>query len=261
MLYRLIISIFLLTSTSSALAEENALDLEIRWGAGAFRSSTDLSDYGAFYYTKRQDLDSEIVGTLAQNLGSAVDQTNAFLLANAAPDPSLKSKQLSFLLDYSLFPIRSLGLEIQHSEIEALNFGYSKIVVGLGYLINSSTGNPLSLTDGQFVQIENLLPYYRQSKSQFLRLDTLNLAYTYHLSGFKILDPFIRIRIGIGRESVLGYRVYRSGLSAGSKWFLTESLYITAELGYENYAGFYEPSDYAWTLDNYTAQIGAGFRL
>ena len=258
---RSFVIVFLFAATTGLFAEDSAMDLEIRWGAGAFRNKVDLADYSDLYYTKQQDLELEIVGPSARYLGTPAEQIQAFLLANTAPDPSLKSSQLSLMLDYGISTNHSLGFELQHTEIEAENFGYSKILVGLGYILIYYSGSPLAISDQQIVQIENFLPYYRDSKKQFLRLDTANFTYSYHFGQTSQFAPFIRLRIGIGRESTLGYRVYRSGISLGSKWFLTNSIFLTTELGYENYTGVFEPTDYAWTLDNYSAQIGAGLRF
>ncbi|MCB1170783.1 MAG: hypothetical protein KDK25_10630 [Leptospiraceae bacterium] len=251
--------VLLFIPTISGLhAEAGDMDLEIKLGISSFRNNLDLNDYGCCYSSRIDP--REGIGSLVQAFGAQSDYLKSVVLSNSAARPSLYNRQIEAQFDYYLSTNHSLGLSFLHNEIGARNVGYSKIFVAGAWLAIHNAGNPAGLTLQQEMDLEAIFPFYQETVSRFLALSTLNLSYSYHLDAINSWEPYLRLQFGAGRDQRLGYLVYRGALQVGTKYFLSPDFYLSAEAGYDNYSG-YEGSYYSWTLDSYSFNLGAGYRL
>lgn len=239
-------------------AEAGDMDLELKLGTSTFRNNLDLNDYGCCYSSRIDP--REGIGSLVQLFGSQSDYLKSVTLAKSAARPAFYNRQIEAQFDYFLGANHSLGVSFLHNEIGARNVGYSKIFVAGAWLAIHNAGNPAGLTLQQEMDLEAIFPFYQETVSRFLALSTLNLSYAYHFDAINSWEPYLRFQFGAGRDQRLGYLVYRSALQLGTKYFLSPGFYLSAEAGYDNYSG-YEGSYYSWTLDSYSFNLGAGFRL
>ena len=242
----------------SLKAEPGDWDLELKIGTAAFRNHIDLNDYGSFFFFKHSP--TEALGTLARNSGSESVILQSVAVANSAPEPRFYSRQINAQFHYNISTKHSIGLALIRNDIGARNVGYSKTWYSAGYLFNRTAGNPLNLLPQQEMQLEILFPLYRETLPSFLKLDTGNLSYTFNFFTSGAWRPYLTLQVGAGRDRSFGYLIYRAAFQLGAKYFFTPNFYMSAETGYDNYSGL-DSSDYLWTVDHYSFNIGTGVRL
>ncbi|QCO38576.1 hypothetical protein [Leptospira interrogans] len=213
---------------------------------------------------------SEIFGYYASGIGSTEDKLLSAYLFDQAPKPKIAGQNSSFLFEYLIKSKFGIGFSLNQSQFQASNLSFSKfdflLVTGFARLTDPSFQN---VSFDQLTKWETAFPYFTYRNNELMKAMTFNVHFSYHFLENSILDPYVRISFGYGRDSVSNSKLFQTSLIIGSRYFITNRVYLLTELvatNYDSYSKTYgslknlfsEKERHIWSLQEYSAKFGIG---
>lgn len=209
----------------------------------------------------------DIFGFYAVN-GTAEDKLLSYYAFDNAPKPTISGQNSNFLFEYLIKSKFGIGFSLNNSQFQASNLSIPKFyyIVGLNILYPTVPGLQ-NITRDQFTKLEIALPYINYRNNELANINTFNIHFSYHFLKDSAFDPYVRLLLGLGRDSISTSRIIRSSLSLGSRYFITDQFYLVGEIMGTNYDAYSKMSSLSskereiliWTLQEYSAKIGFGF--
>ncbi|MBM9500715.1 hypothetical protein JWG44_10705 [Leptospira sp. 201903071] len=215
----------------------------------------------------------DIIGPYANELGTPGDKVASVYAFDKAPKPKVTGQNSSFLFEYLIQSRFGLGFSLNNSQFQASNLSFSKLeyLFDLGILRYISPAAQNIPTD-QLIKLEIALPYITYHDNSFLRIRTFNFHLSYHFLENSVFDPYIRLSVGYGRDSIQNTKIIQSSIIIGSRFFITEKVYLLGEAVGNNYDAYAETTGsfhnlldvkqrHIWSFQEYSAKFGIGFSL
>ncbi|PJZ28411.1 hypothetical protein [Leptospira kmetyi] len=214
-----------------------------------------------------------IIGSYANELGTTEDKVASVYAFDKAPQPKVSGQTSSFLFEYLIKSRFGLGLSLNNSQFQASNLSLPKLdyLFDLGILRYISPAAQNIPTD-QLIKLEIALPYLTYRDNSFLHIRTFNFHFSYHFLENSAFDPYIRFSVGYGRDAINNTKILQSSVIIGSRYFMTDKLYILGEMAGNNYDAYAETTGsfhnflnvkqrHIWSLQEYIAKFGVGLNL
>ncbi|EKO16223.1 hypothetical protein LEP1GSC082_1312 [Leptospira kirschneri str. H2] len=213
---------------------------------------------------------SEIFGYYAGGIGSTEDKLLSAYLFDQAPKPKITGQNSSFLFEYLIKSRFGIGLSLNQSQFQASNLSFSKfdflLVAGFARLTDPSFQN---VSFDQLTKLETTFPYFTYHNNELMEAMTFNVHFSYHFLENSTLDPYVRVLFGYGKDSVSNSKLFQTSLVIGSRYFITDRVYLLTELVGTNYDAysktygnlkdlFNEKEKHIWSLQEYSAKFGIG---
>ncbi|TGL90068.1 hypothetical protein EHQ68_06130 [Leptospira congkakensis] len=210
----------------------------------------------------------EVIGDTTSLYGTQEQKFASFYTFQNSPKPKLKSQSFALFTEYLFSPKFGLGISLNNTNFQADNLSQTRFDNNLIYDNEKSFfGNP-AIRENAILR-EILLPYNTKSNTKFLQLITIGIHLAYHFISHPIFDPFVRVGFGYGRNIEDMAIIYQSTLTAGSRFFLSESFYLLVEAMATNYDAYKVPDStlfeskskrmaHIWSIQEYSAKFGLG---
>lgn len=210
----------------------------------------------------------EVIGDTTSLYGTQEQKFASFYTFQNSPKPKLKSQSFALFTEYLINPKFGLGISLNNTNFQAENLSQTRFDNNLIYDNEKRFfGNP-AIRENAILR-EILLPYNTKSNTKFLQLITIGFHLAYHFISHPIFDPYIRVGFGYGRNIEDMAIIYQSTLSAGSRFFLSESFYLLVEAMATNYDAYKVPDStlfeskskrmaHIWSIQEYSAKFGLG---
>ncbi|MBM9499022.1 hypothetical protein JWG44_01985 [Leptospira sp. 201903071] len=265
--------------TSFGLTAENKRSpffMELTYGEGIKYSKASprkIDDSGDIMDREVKYDNVNIIGPYSTEFGTTEDKIASVYAFNNAPKPKINGQNVSFLFEYLFQSKFGFGLSLNNSEYQASNLSYPKLSYSfdLGILRSISPAIQNIPTD-QLVKLESILPYITYQDNSFLRIRTFNFHFSYHFLENSVFDPYIRFSAGYGRDSIQNTKIIQSSIIIGSRFFISEKIYLLGEAVGNNYDAYAETAGsfhnlldvkqrHIWSFQEYSAKFGIGFNL
>lgn len=214
-----------------------------------------------------------IIGPYANELGTTEDKIASVYAFDKAPQPKVSGQTSSFLFEYLIKSKFGLGFSLNNSQFQASNLSHSKLdyLFDLGILRYLSPAVQNIPTD-QLIKLEIALPYITYRDNSFLHIRTFNFHFSYHFLENSAFDPYIRFSLGYGRDAINNTKILQSSIIIGSRFFISEKVYLLGEAVGNNYDAYAETTGsfhnlldvkqrHIWSFQEYSAKFGIGFNL
>lgn len=215
----------------------------------------------------------DVIGYYTYNYGTREEKLASVYAFENSPKPKLFGQTTSLLFEYVIKSTFGIGFSLNGSNFQASHLSYPKFdsLLDLSFIKNVTPGFTGFSID-QLITYEILLPYQTHRDNEFLKIRTANINLSYHFFKESDFDPYIRIAFGYGREGVTDSRIYQSSLMIGTRYFISNRLYLLAEAVGNNYDAYRvtngtlknilnEKDRHVWSLQEYSAKVGLGINF
>lgn len=206
------------------------------------------------------------VPILSLGFGTPEQQLTALGLYAGAPHAKLRATGGEFVFEYGATNWLGIGFDIHQSVYTVKN------VTGAGavsesflplLLFSRSSASSSSSAFSSLVLLE-LLALAQPVTVDALRITTLDFNATFHFLDRSVFDPYFKILVGAGPESVLSLTAVRAGAGLGARIYIGSTFFASFEANYSYYSitGKSDETGGASFADSFTETAGyAGFGL
>ncbi|XDD51369.1 hypothetical protein AB3N59_06335 [Leptospira sp. WS92.C1] len=267
----LVIFIFLVHASLLSETKKGPYFFEIAYGEGfnyLNSNPTKIDNNAMNREVTYHNLD--IFGFYAAN-GTAEDKLLSYYAFEKAPKPTISGQNSSFLFEYVMKSKFGIGFSLNDAQFQASNLSITKFEYGIEAGILSTIVPGLqNITYDQLTKVEILLPYLTYHNNELAKIRTMNLHFSYHFLESSSFDPYIRFSFGFGRDSISNSKIFQSSLIIGSRYFITNRVYLLGELVGTNYDAYSKEFEFSslkekethrWSLQEYSSKFGIGLNL
>ncbi len=169
-------------------------------------------------------------GTMTYFYGTEAQKNLSYLAYSTAPEPRMYATYGEFVFEYTVANWFGVGFDFHNSQYTIKN-AKSKFIPDVfetGWALFFMLSNQSPFFRDNVILLETLQPIMRR-KIQVFNIATTDFNATFHILSHKMVDPYFRFFIGVGRENYSRKAVIRLGTSFGLRLYMSH-MYLLAEV-------------------------------